>query len=491
MANTAGSADLSLIPTPNLISGVLVFLLLLTLVLGAGAARRYSLRLACSPCATAPLSTQCDKRASFVWYSYHSPIVVDLAVTALIYLPIVVAFTLSHEYSTLATVDRFAYIALPHFLMTTLLGIHFSPFATLLPRLRLILLHKWCARFGTLLALAHVATHFAFWIQDGTVAEQLQRGSMRNGLVAFSSLMLLSVTSFRPVRRAVYGLFSAAHHVFFLLFALFVVLHTKYSLFAVAPMVVAFLANKAAIALQVQRNQTSFTVARGLSDGLVKVDMNLSIASPSAPLPTPDHVVYVAARPWSTFHPFSPRVSQVGAKSIGLTINVRQHSHGFTETKLTPRHIRRLVAFIPPAPHLPLTKFKQVIFVAGGIGITPVLAWLNHIALLQSSRPDKIHLESIHIIWIVRTESVTAQIAPRLATHFETELGVKVPFVECVNVVVTGRDGRPDLDKLSQHCWICRHLDLSLVPNQWLTESRPSEGIGGCTRKHLVGELCE
>ncbi|ORZ31339.1 hypothetical protein BCR44DRAFT_1442431 [Catenaria anguillulae PL171] len=537
----------ALVPVANSTASFLVVALLVLLVILQWLARLIAQWVALN--LTSPSSVP----RRLVQRLHNHPYLGDLLVALILYLPAVLVLSLCHNYDYDASINRLAWTGLAHLFVSTLLGTHFSPMAFLLPRSRLMLLHKWTSRLGSLFILAHMSIHLTNWIQWDFVAEQFQRSSMQFGLASFILLGVLVLTSLYPVRMLAYATFAGVHNLVVLMLSAFVFMHARDTLSLVLPMIAVFMLNKFLIAMQLVR-PAHFVVSRVVDPpsnvkhpgGAV---VRLEIAAPHLANVRPEQQVYIGAKPISTLHPFTPRaVSPTSllacihsghpvhaAAPATPTANVhlthraaassRPHMHlhslthqgsntdltstaslastasltsspvdtnpsttlllgtasadhpptltllarhspfaGFTTSKLCPTNAHRLVAFIPPAPRLPLPQFTSVVFIAGGIGITPVLAWLDHLAKLNvdgatrkrgssSSRSmtlDRAEMqdgagheaarlmpEIVHVVWIVSREDELSM-APEIAAAEGAAVRAKVGGVQSVTVVVTG-----------------------------------------------------
>ncbi|KAI9155921.1 hypothetical protein H9P43_009031 [Blastocladiella emersonii ATCC 22665] len=545
--------NFALVPVGNVEAAAIAIGVALALAVAAGLARLAVTRIA--PTCFTPTAGPIH----FIRLASNHPWAVDAAVALLVYLPATLVLTLSDSYISDSTVNRFAWVGLGQFLAATVFGVHFSPFALVVDRARLLLWHKFLARAGVVLVATHMAVHLNNWISADFVAEQLERPMAQFGLVAWIALALVAVLSVRVVRRWSYATFAVSHNFLFLVVSAFIVMHQRDAIVFVLPMVVVFLANKFVIAWQLVMPATvtvlaspvdpvakpPHPLARSLSSGantaadtasletstatasameLADLSKPLARGASSDSIPQippdlvrieitaapflaklqPNHLVYLAARPASTFHPFSPRLvpppaqqrmrerrslerTTSGASSRARRAAVHRYT-GSTASSidsttgapvppaapldLAPRAVinakrvgkftsaltpdSSLLAFVPFAPSVHFVlDFRQLVFVAGGVGITAVLAWIEYLAAVRRATPRHSTTSStldrdgdeaggplfpdvVQVVWVTRRVQDTSVVDWRAIEAWLPELKV--------NVYVTEVSGRPELE---------------------------------------------
>ncbi|KAI9223457.1 hypothetical protein BC828DRAFT_403143 [Blastocladiella britannica] len=323
----------------------------------------------------------------------------DALLLLLVYVPLVCVLTLSNAYVADPTLNRFAWVGLGQMLAATVLGVHFSPFALVLPRARLLRYHAFLSRSGFVLVVVHMSLHFDNWVHSDFVAENLKRASMVWGLVAFITLCLLFLTSLPWVRRAAYAFFLAVHNVLFLVLCAFTVMHQYNALPLVLPMLAIFGANKIALGWHLARpvlvrveqvrpivpvsSGDAVPVGQEEMDPTAIVDNTNSTAklrqaaaapgtrmmdppSPRASVARvtlsanyltrvmPDQPVYLIRTPMSTLHPYSPRAHvsfpSPSARSLSTDGGPIDGDNAATADLLLPMHVRSPVT--APSEHL-------------------------------------------------------------------------------------------------------------------------------------------
>jgi hypothetical protein len=332
--------------------------------------------------------------------------------------PLVLMLSFSYEMGSERAWNRFPSIGLGLLVSAAVFGVHHSPAILLLSRARLMRYHGFMAHLGILLVSAHGALHFISWVQAVFVKEQLERLSNAAGLAAWSVLMLLLISASVPwIRRKAYSLFSGLHHLLLFLFIPVLAIHNSETVSYGIGILAVFLLNKFAIGLQLARpakitveevpngSPSRLTLESSTTDGSIPLvsmshgaEENKTVGKSKylrlrlhqtrkAHPPLPNRIVYLGRKPASTFHPFTARSewytpiasqeSPMESSGSDLLIDVYQQQ-GFTRSLVSANRLHVFipwVAYVPPA-----LRFTHITFVAGGSGITTVLAWLEYLA---------------------------------------------------------------------------------------------------------------
>ncbi|KAJ3373161.1 hypothetical protein GGF31_001151 [Allomyces arbusculus] len=190
----------------------------------------------------------------FVRLAYNHPNRRDLALAVIVYLPLVLVAALSTDYTYDLTYNRFAWIAVAHLLVATLLSGPFSPACLLLARHQVLRYHAFFARAGAVLVTVHMALHLNTWVSYDVVPQFLWgRPVMVFGLAAWLAIATMVVTSLPWLRNRAYTVFVAIHHLMFLVLIAFSVMHRSAMTPYAVIMASAVVANKLVLAYQVVR----------------------------------------------------------------------------------------------------------------------------------------------------------------------------------------------------------------------------------------------
>ncbi|KNE58885.1 hypothetical protein AMAG_04423 [Allomyces macrogynus ATCC 38327] len=184
--------------------------------------------------------------------AYNHPNRRDLALAVVVYLPLVLVAALSTDYTYDVTYNRFAWIAVAHLLVATLLSGPFSPACLLLARHQVLRYHAFFARAGAALVTVHMALHLNTWVSYDVVPQFLWgRPVMVFGLAAWLAIATMVVTSLPWLRSRAYTVFVAIHHLMFLVLIAFSVMHRSAMTPYAVIMASAVVAGKLALAYQV------------------------------------------------------------------------------------------------------------------------------------------------------------------------------------------------------------------------------------------------
>ncbi|KAJ3374550.1 hypothetical protein GGF31_007328 [Allomyces arbusculus] len=418
---TGDSASTGIIPVSNPIAAVLALVLIAILLAAAATIRLFIHRLA----------PRGHLHAALKWL-YNHPDARDAGLAIIVYIPLVLVLVLSSSYGHDVTYNRFAWVALAHFVAATFLGGAFSPLAWVLDRHTLLRYHAFFARVGVVLITVHMALHIHLWETYDLVSTFLwDRASMVYGLFAWVTVASMALSSLPWVRQRFYTLFFVAHHVLVMLLLALVVMHRPATVPMVLAMAVFLVGNKLAVAYMAMARSPARVDVRdapywreaasnapvaqsprpahaGRSRARSTCDIPLlsptqattpgeSSATSSSVVAVrlvpaeyaslavgPGQVVYLAAPPVPIFHPYSPHAltsttslvtsASSLAKSGGAEVWLDARSKFASRIRAS----ERVFAIVPPAPQpVPVAEFDDVWFVAGGMGITPVVAWLE------------------------------------------------------------------------------------------------------------------
>ncbi|KNE54067.1 hypothetical protein AMAG_00070 [Allomyces macrogynus ATCC 38327] len=414
------SASTGIILVSNTIAAVLALVLIAVLLAAAATIRHLIHRLA----------PRGHLHAALKWL-YNHPDARDAGLAIIVYVPLVLVLVLSSSYTHDVTYNRFAWVALAHFVAATVLGGAFSPLAWVLDRHTLLRYHAFFARVGVVLITVHMALHIHLWQTYDLVSTFLwDRASMVYGLFAWMTVAAMALSSLPWVRQRVYALFVVAHHVLVMLLLALVVMHRPATVPMVLAMAVFLVGNKLAVAYMAMarsparvdvrdspywREAASNTVTRSprsthASRPRTRSTCDIPLLSPTqATTPGesgaasssvvavrlvpaeyaslavgPGQVVYLATPPVPIFHPYSPHAiasttalassASSLAKSVGAEVWLDARSKFASRIRAS----ERVFVIVPPAPQpVPVAEFDDVWFIAGGMGITPVVAWLE------------------------------------------------------------------------------------------------------------------
>ncbi|KAI9888317.1 MAG: hypothetical protein M1814_000592 [Vezdaea aestivalis] len=321
--------------------------------------------------------------------------------------------------------------------------------------------HRCIGRFVIVLQIIHAVAHTAFELTKGgrkLLLNQYPRQHWWTGTVALVFLALLAPVSVGPYRRNLYEAFRILHAFFALIVLIFLFEHTKYFSTKSYTFNNAFLWPTAAIWIFdyvvrlvrlvlfnwktpfSRRMRTTATYDRSQNIIRVTVDSSINLK------PQPGHYYFLylptLLRAYGN-HPFTLASWEYGSNpaseqpesniSNGSSRNVELEREASSVNPPAPRNLR-LTFLIGPCRGLsaqlcnsilkspnstkdftalvegpygcsaPLFQSHTVLFIAGGTGITPVLAYMK--SYLEDTHQPRNVTQHIHVVWTAKQTSL-------------------------------------------------------------------------------------
>ncbi|GIL63792.1 hypothetical protein Vafri_17790 [Volvox africanus] len=292
--------------------------------------------------------------------------------------------------------------------------------------------HRWLGHGTLMMYSLHGIIYMALWTKDGTLSTNMQ-WSMNSyvnnvaGLISLIAGWILWVTSIPYIRRRFFNLFYASHIGGTVVLMLFAFMHRKDIAPWVMPGIFLYLLDVVLRTLQQAFNSTSITASASVGPGApataflsphgniltltIKCDKSLSWSGLD--------IVFlnVPEISWWQWHPFTLATSSVaGGPETKMVLHIKTYNHW------TQRLVARLATntdslklYVSGPYHGAhrkwITNFDRHIFVAGGIGVTPVLGMLQDLIArrrVTEANTDSKPVGRVSLIWLSRSRDELA-----------------------------------------------------------------------------------
>ncbi|GIL93762.1 hypothetical protein Vretimale_66 [Volvox reticuliferus] len=293
--------------------------------------------------------------------------------------------------------------------------------------------HRWLGHGTLMMYSLHGVIYMALWTKDGMLSTNMQwtmNGYVNNvaGLISLIAGWILWVTSIPFIRRRFFNLFYASHIGGTVVLMLFAFMHRKDIAPWVMPGIFLYLLDVALRTLQQAFNSTSITAsAAAVGPGAAATAflsphgniLTLTIQCDKSLSWSGLDIVFlnVPEISWWQWHPFTLATSSVaGGPETKMVLHIKTYNHW------TQRLVAHLATNADPlklyvsgpyhgAHRRWITNFDRHVFVAGGIGVTPVLGMLQDliarrraIAATTNSKPTG----RVSLIWLSRSRDELA-----------------------------------------------------------------------------------
>ncbi|CAD5179643.1 unnamed protein product [Musa acuminata subsp. malaccensis] len=337
--------------------------------------------------------------------------------------------------------------------------------------------HIWIGNTMILLSVLHGISIMFIWATKNRLLKEASIYSIHistgrvniAGAIALATGVIIWITSLPQVRRKQFQLFFSAHHLY-MVFILFFLIHAgDRHFYLVFAGVLLFALDKILRIIQ-SRKQTFLVSASILPCRAVKLTL------PKHPCMdyTPTSIVFIKVPGISEFqwHPFSI-TSSSNMDDSELSVLIKCQGQWTTDlydmlnsmTDAGSDHPKSIPVAVEgpygPATVEHLSRYRSLVLIAGGSGISPLMSILQDIASRNGAMersPTKVHL--IYAVKKVQDLSMLALISPLLLTH-SAELGNLH-----LKLFVTEEDGPPfTAEKMLQ--------DLSRVKTITMNKASP------------------
>jgi len=303
---------------------------------------------------------------------------------------------------------------------------------------KLIKWHRWISRAMILMGLLHGSIYLSIWVKNGTVAQHSGNEGVIAGYVVGGAMILIWLTSISSVRRAKYHWFWILHVIFGITFSVGLLYHfhveTLIQQAAIPVLLIIF--DKLWRTGKMCTSHGKFKVesTRHIGDNIVRVE--IAVRNPKVfEIDFAWVLVGLPSISKKQLHPFSLctlehkgtivfYVKAFGPWSNALCDRERNFAG---ETILIDGPYGGL-----ELPHRP-EAYDSLLFVAGGIGITPILPVLVRIVKSEHGAP-------IELVWSVRDIALVEEFAGVL-----NNCG-KNPFFHASIYITTGAPEVPALE---------------------------------------------
>jgi len=318
---------------------------------------------------------------------------------------------------------------------------------------RFIRYHRWLGRYIYFLLWVHIILFFVFWCTGpavwDTIVDNLLELDIISGEIAFLILNITLITSLGFFRRRLFEVFYKLHVLLFIPFLVLVILHHKTTRMLILLIIPGsfYAVDVAYRVFQLLFNKRALLSVQKLSDKLVRLEFK-------------DQLKF---RPGQFVYLWIPKVAPLQIHPFAVSSGPGE-LHSSIHIKIEGRWGKRL-ASLAEDPSQPLKdvrvegpygclsipsldKYKTIMFVAGGVGVTPIhslLSDLYHRVYLRNPGA----LNKVVVVWSMR--DIT------LFESFEsTFANLKQPTFEC-HLHYTGPEddggkelkrGRPNLKQI-------------------------------------------
>ncbi|CAK4081643.1 unnamed protein product [Aphanomyces euteiches] len=273
---------------------------------------------------------------------------------------------------------------------------------------RAVKYHRWLGFVTITSFLAHFVFYFVLFAQKNILAAALLPCFSCNlatdgksawvnvfGELSLLCMLIMGLTSVSFIRRRYYSTFKAVHFLF-IPAMIFAVMHFNEILIWVYASMVLYIVNRM-YSGSTTMNPVAIHQAVALADHVTQLTVKCSTTY------LPGDVVYVKVPAVSKiqWHPFSiastplhtPGLLTVYIKALGTwTTDLYDYVKVCNSANVDPI-VYFDTGYTPPPPMS--SKYNSVIFVGGGIGVTPLMGQLMH---LMHARPN----QDIYLIWHVK-----------------------------------------------------------------------------------------
>ncbi|GFR50054.1 hypothetical protein Agub_g12082, partial [Astrephomene gubernaculifera] len=309
--------------------------------------------------------------------------------------------------------------------------------------------HRWLGHGTLIITTLHGIMYLAIWARDGIMASNLtwnMSGGVNNvaGLVALAGGWLLWITSIPLIRRRLFNLFYASHITGAVVFFLFSFMHRKDVATWMLPGIFLYLLDVVLRTIQQNFNSTQLSVvtadpssaAPSSSTSLAALSpegniLTLSLACHESLTWVGSEIVFlnVPAVSWWQWQPFTiascPATLDEGCGGGERRMVLHIKKCG----RWTQRLIHRLATDPTPvqlyvsgpydtANRKWMQGSDRSVFIAGGIGVTPVLGMLQELIAVRRRtshlQPSNGSNGRVNFIWICRTREELSIMPPEI-----------------------------------------------------------------------------
>lgn len=340
----------------------------------------------------------------------------DYSFAGLAMVPVYLAFILAvfltsiSEYPELATyVTAMGRITIMSFWLTLWPTSKSSIVATVfgIPFERSVKYHRVLSMFAIVSAVIHLAlaavrySTVVFFTEDETFYRRVVPMYGTLAFIVFASMGLMAI---EPIRRANYEWFFGFHHLWPVGVA-FIILHVRYAWIGFVPGLVLHFIDYVRKAFEFFRKVTT-----SHTDSVSNVT-SLTIPRTSRFSPGQYYFLYIPSVSMFQWHPFS--VSD-GKSDDSVSFHIHALEDGsWTRTLYDFSRVELVCA--ADGPHgcisLDLSLYTKVVFIVGGIGITPMIATIEH----MKKHPELYHANvAVELHWCMKDLSILIQFLSKL-----------------------------------------------------------------------------
>uniref|UniRef100_A0A6B2L6A5 FAD-binding FR-type domain-containing protein n=1 Tax=Arcella intermedia TaxID=1963864 RepID=A0A6B2L6A5_9EUKA len=328
-----------------------------------------------------------------------------------------------------------------HSVLVYMLGIAFD---------RAILFHRWLGRWNTILVLGHVIIEAVLHFTVGTGNTDLEN---IYGLVSVIAFLLVLIFSLEWFRRAQFELFLVSHLLVIVFFVLGVLHNNGFLLYTILSAILIGLDWILRLALGSVVVPSKTTLFKKRAENLVQVRFTKN--SPWAKkLYGPGQYVFLnfPAISHTEWHPFSVTSSPDDPE---IEVNIRALGN-WTKKVYQLASAEDCVWVRADGPYgnlnLDYHRYSNMVLVAGGIGITPVIGILKEIFAGKKRRS---RIQSVVMVWSVPSEIEAGWFMEELKALYQIsnsssiKLEIKVHLSKAKEVPPSPflNTGRPDIEK--------------------------------------------
>lgn len=316
--------------------------------------------------------------------------------------------------------------------------------------------HRWIAIVTAFQGIAHSAAWT--WIERDAIALMFQEMYWRAGVFATVTMSLMLPFSIKPIREKWYEFFLIAHIVLalatlILLFYHVTVYGTDYNGWLWGCVAVWVfdrfirIVRVQVLSFKAAAGNNAVMVATGGEKGLIRLSVTSSIRH--TPKPGQHYYLYtpMSITPWEN-HPFTIGSWEANKSSTTLHFLIGTKDGGTRRMrKMVNKAINgqadlRVLTEGPYGHTSPVHRFDNVLFIAGGSGITAALPYLHD--LVSRLSVGKCVTKKATLVWVVKNSDYAADVLSKelslshglngleidIQIHITSKTGVAIPLIE-------------------------------------------------------------
>ncbi|KIR77478.1 ferric-chelate reductase [Cryptococcus gattii EJB2] len=354
--------------------------------------------------------------------------------------------------------------------------------------------HRWIAIVTAFQGIAHSAAWT--WIERDVIAVMFQEMYWRAGVFAAITMSLMLPFSIKPVREKWYEFFLIAH--IFLALATLILLFYHVTVYGtdyngwlwgcVAVWVfdrVIRIIRLQVLSFKAAAGNNAVMIATGGENGLIRLSVTCSIRH--IPKPGQHYYLYtpMSITPWEN-HPFTIGSWEVNKSSttlhflIGTKDGATRRMRKMVNKATNGQADLRVLVEGPYGHASPVHRFDNILFIAGGSGITAALPYLHD--LVSRLSVDRCVTKKVTLVWVVKNPDYAADVLSKELSSLESFKGLKID----IQIHVTSNTGAitPRIEEAEGHA--LAYNDPSPLTSPTIEKSLPSSSSKTSLKETLL-----